>query len=204
MAKSETFILVSLEDAKARELAQLVANKTCRLILDYLGSKEEATESEMATALNLPISTLHYNIQNLLQHNLVESKEFMWSPKGRKMDIFRVAKKLIIIAPKGDTENIKQRLKGLLPVALVSIAAAGLIHFVQRLFSGIGKMSFAATEAQRESVQGLVESAPLKAAAYPAATEPVAPYALWFFWGALFAIIVMAIYYAVSGWRKRL
>ena len=73
---SEKFILVSLEDEKAKKLANIISNDTCRKILDYLGDKD-SSESDIAAALSLPLSTGHYNIQNLHEHGLVEIKDFV-------------------------------------------------------------------------------------------------------------------------------
>ena len=73
MAEKETFVLVSLEENKAKELAQVISSDACRKILDHLSAKK-ATESEIAKELNMPISTVHYNLKNLLQSKLVEAK----------------------------------------------------------------------------------------------------------------------------------
>src|SRR3989344_1770163 len=100
MAKHETFIMVSLEEEKAKKLAEVISNNTSRKILDHL-AKKEASESELAKELSLPISTVHYNIQLLLKTNLVQSKEFTWSDKGKEINIYTLSKKYIIIAPSG-------------------------------------------------------------------------------------------------------
>ena len=53
MAK-QSFLLVSLQEDKAKKLAQVVSNESCRKILDYLAEKE-STETELAKNLQLPI-----------------------------------------------------------------------------------------------------------------------------------------------------
>ena len=45
MTNEETFILLSLEEQQSKELAQVISNETARKILDYLGKKNEASES---------------------------------------------------------------------------------------------------------------------------------------------------------------
>ena len=65
MAK-EKFVLVSLKEDKAKELAQVISNESCRKILDYLADKQDATESDLASKLGIPISTVHYNMKHLL------------------------------------------------------------------------------------------------------------------------------------------
>ena len=108
MAK-EKFVLVSLQEDKARQLAQLMTNESCRKILDYLADKN-ATESELAEKLDIPISTVHYNLKQLMQGGLVRADEFHYSEKGREVNHYRLANKYIIIAPKS-IWGIKEKLR---------------------------------------------------------------------------------------------
>ena len=128
MAK-QSFLLVSLQEDKAKKLAQVVSNDSCRKILDYLAEKE-STETELATSLQLPISTVHYNLKQLVDAGLVSSEEFHYSAKGKEVSHYRLANKYIIIAPKS-TFGIKEKLKGILFVAVI-VAAIG---FAAQFFS---------------------------------------------------------------------
>ena len=74
----EPFMLVSLDEDKARRLAQVISNPTCTKILNYLAGKD-ATESDIAKELKLPLSTVHYNLQQLSQAKLVTVEEFHYS-----------------------------------------------------------------------------------------------------------------------------
>ncbi len=128
--KEETFIMVSLKDEKSKQLATAISNDTCRKILDYLANKE-ASESELSKKLNIPISTVSYNIKLLLDNGIIQSKEFVWSEKGKKIDIYTLAKKLIIIAPKEIT-GLSDQLKTLFPVALISAISTGIIYYLNK------------------------------------------------------------------------
>jgi DNA-binding transcriptional ArsR family regulator len=59
---SEKFLLVSLKEDEAKKLAQVISNDTSRKILDFLASRKDATETEIATHLEMPLSTTHYNL----------------------------------------------------------------------------------------------------------------------------------------------
>ena len=131
MANEETFVLLSLEDQKSKELAQVISNETARKILDYLGKKNEASESQIAEALDSPISTIHYNIQLLLKAKLIESKEFEWSEKGKKILYYQLSKKLIVIAPK-TSESLYNQLKNLIPVTLITAFVGGLVYYFSK------------------------------------------------------------------------
>ena len=129
MAK-ESFILVSLEDEKTKKLSQSITNETCRKILNYLSEKEDVTETQISTDLKIPMPTVNYNMKLLVENGLVEINEFHYSKKGREVDHYSLANKMIIIAPKKD-EKLLSRLKKLLPV----VAIIGVIGYAINFFS---------------------------------------------------------------------
>ncbi|MCX6711415.1 MAG: winged helix-turn-helix domain-containing protein [Candidatus Woesearchaeota archaeon] len=177
---AEKFIMVSLEDEKAKKLAEVISNETSRKILNYL-SENEDSESDIAKKLKVPASTVHYNIQHLMKSNLNEVKDFYWSDKGNKVNIYKVAKKLIVIAPKG-TNNIKDKLKEILPVAIISGVAGILINYYTKI------------QYQVSQLKGTAERA---LAAPSLQNAQTVNYGLWFIAGAIFAIIVYLI------WNRR-
>jgi len=129
MAK-ESFILVSLEDEKTKKLSQSITNETCRKILNYLSEKEEATETQISKDLNVPMPTVNYNMKLLVENGLVEVNEFHYSRKGREVDHYSLANKMIIIAPKKD-DKLLSRLKKLLPI----VAIIGIVGYAINFFS---------------------------------------------------------------------
>ena len=133
MEGKETFVMVSLEEHQAKELAQVISSDACRKILDLLAAKK-ATESEIAKELGMPLSTVHYNIRNLMQSRLVEAKEFHYSEKGKEVLHYSLANKYVIIAPKGASESFKSRLKALLPVIGIVGALSFALQYLRHLF----------------------------------------------------------------------
>lgn len=178
----ESFVLVSLKEDKARKLAKVINNESCRKILDYLTAKE-ATETDIAKKLSLPISTVHYNLRHLLGAGLVVVEEFHYSAKGKEVNHYKLANKYIIIAPKS-TFGIKERLKTVLPVALLVGASAFVIQLVRMGAGTFGAVSSLEKEAAAEAV--LAAAPPVQAAA-PA--NPV----WWFLAGALITIALLLI-----------
>ncbi len=130
MAKKSKFLMVSLEESKAKKLAQIISNDTARKVLDIL-AESDATETEISKKLKQPISTIHYNLKQLVKAKLVECKEFHYSPKGKEVNHYSLANKYIIIAPKAATETLKDKLKSLIPSLLI----VGGIGFAYNLFS---------------------------------------------------------------------
>ena len=185
------FLLVSLEEEKAKKVAEIISNKTARKILDFLTEHKEASESEMAKALKVPISTVHYNTQNLLKCDLIESKEFKWSEKGKEIDIYRIAKKYIVIAPKSMT-GLQDRLRSILPAILVTAAGSLAVYWYT-------KPQEMLTEALPMAAEKIAEDAPvILAQAAPGITSALNP-AIWFLMGAWLAMLIFVLY----SWRSR-
>jgi DNA-binding transcriptional ArsR family regulator len=96
---SEKSVLVSLGDERLKEISEVISNKTCNKILDFL-SEKEATVSDISKELNIPINTTDYNIKKLIKAGLIEKKSHFWSVKGKKMPSYTISNKRIIISPK--------------------------------------------------------------------------------------------------------
>jgi DNA-binding transcriptional ArsR family regulator len=176
----EKFVLVSLQEDKAKKLAQVITNDSCRKILDYL-SEKSATESQLAKLLGLPISTVHYNLKQLLDGGLVTADEFHYSEKGKEVLHYKLANKYIIIAPR-TVYGIKEKLKSILPVILMVAAAAGFIQlFISRYIKMPAITILQATKqtVMRETIVGATdaarEAAPMLAAGAGEMAKAAAP-----------------------------
>jgi len=131
-----SFVLVSLKDNKSKNLTKVLSNDTCRKILDHLSKKDGATETEISKNLNLPLSTVHYNIQQLADSKLVSRDEYHYSDKGKEVIHYKLANKFIIISQEED-ESILDKLKSFLPVAIIFTVFSGLVavyEFISRSF----------------------------------------------------------------------
>ena len=129
MAKNN-FLLVDLNETKTKKLAETITSETSRKILNHLTEKDD-TEANIAKSLNIPISTVHYHLQKLQDANLVTVEEFHYSKKGREVKHYKLANKYIIIAPK-KVSGLKQKLKGILPVALSALGISVIIKLLQK------------------------------------------------------------------------
>src|SRR3989338_3814752 len=118
MPKESSFLLVSLKDQDAKKLAQVISSETARKILDHLALKK-STETEIAQVLQLPLSTVHYNLQQLVAAKLVLADEFHYSEKGREILHYALANKYVIIAPDGAKPGILDKLKTILPAVVI-------------------------------------------------------------------------------------
>ncbi|MEK6952638.1 MAG: helix-turn-helix domain-containing protein [Nanoarchaeota archaeon] len=202
---ADKFIMVSLEEEKAKKLAEVISNDTARKILDYLSEKNEATASEICRDLSIAISTVDYNMKNLIENGLVESKEFRWSPKGRQMDIYKLANKHIIISTK-KSSILKEKLKDVFIMLILGIGVAGLINYFYKPFAVVSNTvvnNIDVNERLAESASaGAMKAAPEMA---PQAMQEIISkislpnVALWFLLGVIFSILI----YLIINWRLR-
>tara|TARA_Y100000310_G_scaffold330494_1_gene402248 strand:+ start:1498 stop:3936 length:2439 start_codon:yes stop_codon:yes gene_type:complete len=128
----DKFVLVGLDDEKSKYVAEVLGNKTCKKILNYLAEVSEASVSDVANGLNMQLNTVDYNVKKLVKAGLVERvKNFFWSVKGKKIGMYKLAKKHIIISPKNQKPSASA-LRAVLPVLVVLALAAILavvLHF---------------------------------------------------------------------------
>lgn len=181
MAKNN-FLLLSLEDDKINSVANAVSNKSGKKILEFL-TEGKATESDIAKKLGLAISTVHYNLQQLMKAGLVEADEYHYSEKGREVLHYKLANKYIIIAPQRK-KGLKKLFKNILPAALISAGVAGVIEF----FTGQQTQQTAADSGPRmmsaEAAPPVQETSFLDNAWQFISSD----IAVWFFIGAIFAL----------------
>ena len=202
----KNFLLLSMEDSKIKKISNVISNESCRKILDYLSNKE-ATESELASNLGIQISTVHYNLQQLMETGLIDAEEYHYSAKGKEVSHYRLANKYIIIAPK-NTYGIKEKLKSILPVVLIVSGAALVIQLINNYFSRNTISAQPMMAARDSGVSSIAASPSMQKAAIETTQQAaqniqsVSPYAniaLWFLAGAIFALL---IYFIISLIRK--
>ncbi|HLD37728.1 MAG TPA: helix-turn-helix domain-containing protein [Candidatus Nanoarchaeia archaeon] len=182
---AEKYMLFNLDDEKAKKLGEIISNTTARRIVNFL-AETEASESDIARQLNIPLNTVEYNINKLLEAGIIEkSRNFFWSAKGKKIDMLKVANKLIVISPK--KSNIYSKLKGIVPVVLSSAVFTAFILWQKMQNAGIKAAEYlAASETQT-------------AAATKAAKSISAGIAVPAF---LIAIWIAVLIFVIVKWRK--
>ena len=208
---NKNFLLLSLEDEKTRKIANVVSNESCKKILDYL-AEHEGTETEIAKKLNIPLSTVHYNLQQLVGTGLIAAEEYHYSPKGKEVLHYKITNKYIIIAPKNVT-GLRQKLRRILPIGLITLGAAALVQLFSNYFSqSASSQNFMmaksaeiaepmAEAAQKMSAPSLMQGAQNATTTITTKTVYLVPenIALWFLLGAFFALGL----YLLWGWIRK-
>lgn len=202
MAKNN-FLLVDLNEAKTKKLAETITSDTSRKILNELAGKEEDTEASLAKSLNIPISTVHYHLQKLREAKLIKADEFHYSPKGREVNHYKLANKYIIIAPQ-KVSGLRQALKNVLPAGLIALGISAVIKLVQSasVFKETG-ISQALGEGRTMMAEKIVSADAVQAASALPPISPGADIALWFLLGSLATIGIYLIVALVREWWNK-
>ena len=122
---NKKYISLELGDSRLKEISEVLGNKTCKKILDLL-SEEELTVSDISERLDIPLNTADYNVKKLLKTGLIESKDFFWSLRKKKMPKYSVSNKKILISPK----KISRKM-----AVIISFLTTGLIAYGIKIFN---------------------------------------------------------------------
>lgn len=115
----EKYVMFSMDDDRIKYLSESLSNPSCKKILDLL-SEQELTETDIAKQLKIPLNTVDYNIKKLIKAGLIEKTSHFWSIRGKKMPVYKVSNKQIIISPKKFTK-INTFVASLLGTGLISL-----------------------------------------------------------------------------------
>lgn len=195
---NKKYLMVSFEDPRMKKLSDVLGNKTCKKIIDMLAEKE-ATKTEIAKALKAPLNTIEYNVNKLVEAGLVErSKNYFWSEKGKKIGIYKISNKSIVISPKS-----KNYFKPILPAALISLIFTFFIWLLSRAPSY--SLRETATEQSAKALEGAAEAMQTQTPATIQTTIQnfiaIIPSWGWFLIGSLIALAVYIIILIVS-WKR--
>ncbi|MFA6022932.1 MAG: winged helix-turn-helix domain-containing protein [Candidatus Pacearchaeota archaeon] len=194
---NKKYVVVSLDDDKLSVLADVLSNKTSKKILEFLADNE-SSETEIAQKLNIPANTVNYNIKKLVECGLIETtKNYFWSVKGKKVLIYRVAKKSILISPKNSSNTT-----GIISALL----ATGIGAFLLKLYTSNISTNFQTKALEIVGSDCTAGSDCISAGSAPASMTTSAGSLinimpeiwLWFLLGGIFALMI----YMILNWRK--
>ena len=120
-----TVVIVPVND-ETKKLRQILSNETSMKILELL-KKENLSASEVAEKLELPLTTVKYNIDQLVEYNLAYIQRIKYSEKGRQVKIYEAQEKVIIFAP----EKVSR-------TSLISMLQKYAFAFTAAAFGGFG------------------------------------------------------------------
>jgi len=96
---TDDVIVLEPGDERAQKIGKAISSQTAGDILHIL-SQGPKTATDLTGLLSIPMGTLKYHIDNLLEAGLVEIAETRYSVKGREVKVYRLRDQLVIVAPK--------------------------------------------------------------------------------------------------------
>lgn len=129
LEEQDNRVLVLPVNGDSRKLTQVLSNETSLKILELLG-KKSMSATNIAEELNLPLTTVKYNLDSLVESDLIKVKQIKWSQKGRQVKIYESVEKLIVLVPsrnpidKLSIISLLQKYMGVIGAAF--FAAAGI------------------------------------------------------------------------------
>ncbi len=152
-------VLILPVNGESRKITQILSNETSLKILELLG-KKSMSATKIAEELNLPLTTVKYNLDSLFESDLIKIKQIKWSQKGRQIKIYESVEKLIVLVPsrtsidKLSIISLLQKYIGVIGAAF--FAAAGIEYFsaymqAKRIVDATAPLRMGVTEAANKS-----------------------------------------------------
>ena len=133
---------IDVTDERVRELAQVLASERAMAILRLLRERELSI-SEIAKALDMPISTVSYHVDKLLRVGLVEVAGKKYGKRLQEVKLYRASSRPILLLPSPrENEEVKLERKysksAKLRVITLSVATgvAFLVYEVAKALTG--------------------------------------------------------------------
>jgi len=121
-----TVDVLGLQGEKATKVATALSNKKSTQIMELLAHKA-MTESEIATKLKLPLSTVHYTMKKLVEAGLIVSKQYHYSSKGKEVQHYELVNQVVVFSPHS-LSLTRQLLQSIIPAVLVLVSGAWLFR----------------------------------------------------------------------------
>ena len=213
-------IILEPGDEKAQKIAKAIASRTAGEILQLLKDGSHAS-TQIAEALEIPITTVQYHLENLVDAGIINVVERRWSQKGREVKVYGLRDQMLIVVPHGgDLKGILLRYGSLFAVVILASIVLALLGpsfapvaspaFQNMLPTALPRAPSEAGAAADHVLKGAANQTPTPVAtqvneAIPEmATVPAAPsLPLVFFLGGALVIVAMLGYELWWHYRNR-
>jgi len=199
----DKFILISMNDPRSKKIAEVMQSATCKKMIDFLEKENEASAKDFSDGLNIPMNTTDYNLKKLLESELIQKKKkFFWSSKGKRIVLYKLSNKSIIISPKNS--NIESKLKSILPSIFITSALTFAIYTYEKINAGKNTLGetfdMAAPSASNSFYESGIMGETAKIAIGNTGNIPLvsSPIWMWFLAGSLLSVLI----FSIINWKK--
>ncbi|HKM41674.1 MAG TPA: helix-turn-helix domain-containing protein [Methanocorpusculum sp.] len=131
--QNENVVVLEHGSPEAQKIAKAMSSPTSADLFNALtGNPQSATALSVTTGL--PLTTVKYHLENMLDAGLVEISRTRWSEKGREMKIYAIKDQVVVFAPR-KTVNATGIVEKYGTLAGVTAIACSLIIAVPRALS---------------------------------------------------------------------
>ena len=120
-------VLILPLNSDSKKITQTLSNDTALKILELLAQQPMSTTA-ISEELDLALTTIKYNLDALIESDLIKVNKTKWSKKGREIKIYEPVQKLIVVVPGGGKSD-KSSIIGMLQKYLGMIGAAIFASF---------------------------------------------------------------------------
>ncbi len=201
-------VILAPGDERSQKIGKAIASQAASDILHAL-EKGPMTASDLASVLAMPMGTVKYHVDNLLEAGLIEIKDTKYSVKGRQVKVYGLRNQVLIVAPEVRTvRSILLKYAALFGVvALSSLAAYTVLTALRPMAGGQGGGGLAggsmAYSRAEKAVEIMATPAPTSAPPVPLPQAIPADIALAFFFGGVLVIVILLLYEVFAWWRKK-
>ncbi|MBP7120511.1 MAG: winged helix-turn-helix domain-containing protein [Methanolinea sp.] len=207
ITKNGEVLVLQPGDERAQKIGKAIASQSATDILNALQERPK-TAGDLTSSLNMPMGTVKYHLENLVEAGLVEVRQIRYSVKGREIKVYGLKDQLLIVAPR--VQNIRSILLKYATLFAVVILATFAAYSMSPLLSsdadtgaGFGR-DITATYQAEKGTGTLVAPSPATGIESSMASAPIGtpfdPF-LAFFLGGCLVILILLLYEALT-WRK--
>ena len=128
-------VLILPLNADSKKITQTLSNDTALKILELL-AQQPMSATAVSEELDLALTTIKYNLDALIESDLIKVNKTKWSKKGREIKIYEPVQKLIVVVPgggKSDKSSIISMLQKYLGMIGAAIFASFGIEYLAKL-----------------------------------------------------------------------
>jgi DNA-binding transcriptional ArsR family regulator len=195
---TEEVIVLEPGDERAQKIGKAIGSPTANEILHILAEGPKSA-SDLTEVLDIPMGTLKYHIENLLDAGLIEITETRYSVKGREVKVYALRDQLLIVAPKVTSiRSILLKYASLFVIVIVaSLAMFAILPLLPNAPPGPGSSAF---QTDGGGGAGMIAEKAVPADtgwSLPSAAAPV----FAFFMGGSLVLMILLLYEAYR-WKK--
>ncbi|MGP8320312.1 MAG: ArsR/SmtB family transcription factor [Methanosarcinaceae archaeon] len=134
-------VLILPLNKDSKKITQVLSNDTALKILEILAQKP-LSATAIANEMGMALTTIKYNLDALIESDLIKVNKTRWSKKGREIKIYEPVRKLIVVVPgdgKSDKISVISMLQKYLGMIVAAVFASFGIEYLAKL-TGTGIM----------------------------------------------------------------